>query len=229
MRLSALVLLLALASLLALYHQHVHPAMLADDLRHTGLFAPVIFVVLYALGALIFLPGLVFTLSAGALFGMFWGTVWSLAGATLGATLAFLIGRYLATGWIAQRLNGRLSRLLTRPETQNWRLVAFVRLVPVFPYNLINYVLGLTQIGLVTYVVTSALCMLPSVAAYTYVGYTARAAASGDFAAIQKMLFALGLITALAFLPQFFVWFRARRRTLAEAPPADLAHPDPEL
>jgi uncharacterized membrane protein YdjX (TVP38/TMEM64 family) len=95
-----------------------------------------------------FLPGAVFGLAGGALFGPVWGSLWNLIGATLGATLAFLAARYTAGDWVARRTGARLKALVEGVEAEGWRFVAFVRLVPLFPFNLLNYALGLTRIRL---------------------------------------------------------------------------------
>ena len=102
-----------------------------------------------------------FALAGGALFGPILGSVLNLLGATIGATIAFVLARYVAGDWVARKGAGRLKQLITGVEAEGWRFVAFVRLVPLFPFNLTNYALGLTRIGLLPYVVTSLLCMAP--------------------------------------------------------------------
>ncbi len=87
-------------------------------------------------------------------------------------------------------------------EAEGWRFVAFVRLVPLFPFNLLNYVLGLTRIPLLPYLVTTWICMLPGAVAYTWLGYVGREAAAGGEDIIRKGLLALGLLVAVAFLPR---------------------------
>ncbi len=165
-----------------------------------GVWAPVAFVVVYALAAVFFVPGSVLTLTGGAVFGPVFGTALSLAGATLGATGAFLIARYLAGGWVARKTGGRLEKLVEGVESEGWRFVAFVRLVPIFPFNLLNYALGLTRIPLGQYVIATLTCMLPGAAAYTYLGYAGREALSGTGDALRGGLIALGLLAAVIFL-----------------------------
>jgi len=167
-----------------------------------GLWAPVAYLGLYAAGTIIFLPGALFALAGGALFGPIWGTILNLAGATIGASLAFLIARYIAGGWVERRAGGRVKRLVEGVEAEGWRFVAFVRLVPLFPFNLTNYALGLTRIGFVPYVVTSLICMAPGAVAYTWLGHAGREAITGDASAIRYGLLALGLLAAIAFLPR---------------------------
>lgn len=167
-----------------------------------GSWAPVAYLGLYAAGAVAFLPGSLFSLAGGALFGPVWGTVLNLSGATIGASIAFLIARYIAGGWVERTAGGRLKRLIGGVEAEGWRFVAFVRLVPLFPFNLTNYALGLTRINFVPYVVTSFICMAPGALAYTWLGHAGRGALSGDTSAIRYGLLALGLLAAIAFLPR---------------------------
>lgn len=172
-------------------------------LAQTGAAAPLIFILIYALASVLFLPGSALTLTGGALFGPFWGTLYNLAGATLGATLAFVIARYLASDWVEHKTAGRLKKIKQGVDDEGWRFVAFTRLVPLFPFNLLNYALGLTRIPLRQYITASTICMLPGALAYTYLGYAGREAAAGGESLIQKVLLALALFAAMAFLPHF--------------------------
>lgn len=178
------------------------PALVESAMRDLGAWAPVGHVVLFALGTIVFLPGAIFGLAGGLLFGPFWGTILNLAGATLGATAAFVVGRFVAADWVRGRVGPRLQRLVDGVETEGWRFVAFVRLVPLFPFNLTNYALGLTRISLRDYVVASAICMLPGTLAFTWLGYAGREAAAGNATAIRYGLLALAVLAAMAFLPR---------------------------
>lgn len=167
-----------------------------------GVLAPIVFMLIYALATVLFLPGSVMTLAGGALFGPVLGTLYNLTGATLGAVLAFLISRYFASDWIADKAGGRVKQLINGVEGEGWRFVAFVRLVPLFPFNLLNYALGLTKIRLLHYLIATYVFMLPGTIAYTYLGYTGREAIGGGEGLIQKILIALALLAAVAFLPR---------------------------
>ena len=151
---------------------------------------------------MLFLPGSLLTLAGGALFGPLWGTLYNLTGATLGAALAFLIARYLAADWVQTRAGGIGKRLVQGVEAEGWRFVAFTRLVPLFPFNLLNYALGLTRIPFLHYLVATYVFMLPGALAYTWLGYAGREAAAGGEGLIQKGLIALALLAAVAFLPR---------------------------
>ncbi|BAN68971.1 TVP38/TMEM64 family protein [endosymbiont of unidentified scaly snail isolate Monju] len=187
------------------------PAALAGALERLGTFAPLLFILLYALGTVLFLPGIALTLAGGILFGPVWGTLYNLTGATLGATLAFLLARHLAGDWVRRRSGPRLRRLIEGVEAEGWRFVAFTRLVPLFPFNLLNYALGLTRIPLGQYVLASALCMFPGAIAYTWLGYAGSEAAAGSEGWVQKLLLALALLAAAGFLPRLVRRLRGAR------------------
>ncbi len=174
-----------------------------------GSVGPLVFVALYALGTVIFLPGSVITLAGGALFGPILGTFCNLTGATLGAAIAFLIARYLAADWVAARVGGRLRQLMEGVEREGWRFVAFTRLVPLFPFNLLNYAFGLTRVHFGHYLLATYLCMLPGAIAYSYLGYAGREAVAGGEGMIGKGLLALALLAIIAFLPRLIGALRA--------------------
>jgi uncharacterized membrane protein YdjX (TVP38/TMEM64 family) len=190
-----------------------------------GLAAPVAYLALYSLGTVAFLPGALFALAGGALFGPFWGVLLSVTGATVGASLAFLLARYLAGDWVARRTGGRLRRLIEGVEAEGWRFVAFVRLVPLFPFNLTNYALGLTRIGFMPYAVTSFIAMAPGAVAYTWLGHAGREALAGDASAIRYGLLALGLLAAIAFLPRLLRRLRGPDSSTSTTTPARLSRP----
>jgi uncharacterized membrane protein YdjX (TVP38/TMEM64 family) len=169
-----------------------------------GAVAPLAFVVIYAAAAVLFVPGSALTLAAGALFGPVAGALYSLAGATAGAALAFLLARTLVADWVRRRTGPRLGELVEGIEREGWRFVAFVRLVPLFPYNLLNYALGLTRIPFTQYVVATLVCMAPGAAAYSYLGYAGgEALGGGGREAAGAGLWALGLLGLMVLLPGF--------------------------
>jgi uncharacterized membrane protein YdjX (TVP38/TMEM64 family) len=145
-----------------------------------GIWGPVVFVLGYAVAAVAFIPGSILTLAAGAIFGLGKGTVLVLIGATLGAALAFLVSRYLARGAIEGRLKGdsRFAAIDRAVETEGRKIVFLLRLSPIFPFNLLNYGLGLTKVRFVDYLVASV-GMIPGTLLYVYYGKLA-----GDVAAV---------------------------------------------
>jgi uncharacterized membrane protein YdjX (TVP38/TMEM64 family) len=204
-RLALALLLIAAAALAAVHREEINPAMLdawLGSLGSLGPWAPVAYVVLYALAAVALVPGAIFGLAGGALFGAIWGSLWNLLGATLGATLAFLVARYIAADWVARKAEGLLKRLIEGVDAEGWRFVALVRLVPLFPFNLSNYALGLTRIPLPHYVVATLVFMVPGVVAFTWLGHAGRGALTGEADAVRYGLFALALLAAIALLPR---------------------------
>ena len=194
-----------------LLREQISVESLAARVSALGWYAPLVFIACYAVATVFFLPGLLFTLAGGALFGPFYGTLYNLAGATLGATLAFLTARYIAYDWVAQRTGNRLRQLVEGVEEEGWRFVAFARLVPLFPFNLLNYALGLTRLRLSHYIITSFVFMAPGGAAYTYLGYAGREVASGGEDFIRKALLALAIIATIAFVSQMLLKRRSKQ------------------
>ena len=210
-RLIALGALLGAIGYLAFNQAFLQSASLKNELQHFGQWAPVVFVVIYAFGAILFVPGSILTIAGGALFGPLRVTPCNLSGATLGATLAFLIARYVASDWVTRTAGARLAGLMRGVEEEGWRFVAFVRLVPLFPFNLVNYAFGLTRIRIGEYVLASFVCMVPGALAYTWLGYAGREAALGQSAAIREGLLALALVAGIAFLPRLIRRLKRRR------------------
>lgn len=211
LRLAVPAALLGGAAVAFVYGPELDAAALARWVERADRLGPMLFVALFAAATVLFLPGSVLTLMGGALFGPVWGTLFNLVGATLGATLAFLVARHVAADWVARRTRGRLRRLVAGVEAEGWRFVAFTRLVPLFPFNLLNYALGLTRIGFWPYAATSFVSMLPATFAYTWLGHAGRHALQGGEDLIGKGLLALALLALVAFLPRLVGRFRKDR------------------
>jgi len=214
-----------------------------------GIWGPVVFILGYAVATVAFAPGAVLTLAAGALFGLVYGTVYTLAGATLGASLAFLVSRYVARRAIEHRIAGnpRFQAIDRAVGREGFKIVALLRLSPVFPFNLLNYALGLTRVRFLDYFAASA-AMLPGTLLYVYYGKAAGSlaaafagsggapAAGGHSKAASWALLGVGLLATVAVTTYVTrLAGRALRQELGEpaaAPPADApeasAGPRPE-
>jgi uncharacterized membrane protein YdjX (TVP38/TMEM64 family) len=133
-----------------------------------GKWGPLVFIAFYVLAVVAALPGSALTVAAGALFGSVSGVILVSIAATLGAGLAFLIARYFARDaaarWLSQKEKFRRLDQLT--EEHGAVIVALTRLVPIFPFNLLNYGFGLTRVPFWTYLFWSWLCMLPGTVLY---------------------------------------------------------------
>ncbi len=139
-----------------------------DWIQALGTWGPAVFVFMYAAAVVAALPGSALTVAAGALFGSVLGVIVVSIASTLGAALSFLVARYFARGAVAGWLSDKekFRRLDRMTEERGAIIVALTRLVPIFPFNLLNYGFGLTRVPFWTYVFWSWLCMLPGTVLY---------------------------------------------------------------
>ena len=170
-----------------------------------GPWGPVIFVLLYVAATVLSLPGAILTLGAGFVFGVVKGSIIVSISATLGATAAFLVGRYLARGWVAKKTEGnaKFKAIDEAVGREGWKIVGLLRLSPVFPFNLLNYLLSVTRVSLRDYFFASWIGMMPGTVMYVYLGSLA-----GDLAAVgsgqpasssaQSVLKVVGLLATIA-------------------------------
>lgn len=185
-----------------------------------------LFVLIYVVGTVCFVPGAPMTLAGGALFGVAFGTVLVSVGATLGATLAFLIGRTVARDWIIRRSDAwpRFRAIDRAVRARGFLVVLLARLTPALPFFLLNYAFGATGVRLREYVLGSWLGTIPLIAAYAYAGSLAvdlaGAMAGGLRLGIGSWaLLGLGFALTLAIL---LVLTRVARRQLALAVGEDI-------
>lgn len=170
-----------------------------------GVWGPVVFILGYAVAAVAFVPGSLLTLAAGAVFGLVKGTIYTFLGATLGASAAFLVARYGARRAIERRIAGnpRFSAVDRAVGREGFKIVALLRLSPIFPFNLLNYSLGLTKVSFLSYVAAS-IAMLPGTLLYVYYGKAAGSlAALAGGAQTEKgpgswILLSVGLLATIA-------------------------------
>lgn len=136
-----------------------------------GAAAPVAFVFVYACATVAFVPGFILTLAAGAIFGLALGTLYTLIAASCGASLAFLVSRYAARGFVERRIakHPEFAAVERAVSREGRRIVFLLRLSPLFPFNFLNYALGLTSVRFVDYIVACP-GMLPGTLLYVYYG-----------------------------------------------------------
>lgn len=177
MRRSLIVLVLAALVALAVFAGgRANPAealaALVAYARNAGVFGIAWFAAVYVASAVALLPGAALTLAAGFVYGPVVGTLIVSPVSVLAATCAFLLGRTVARGWIGRRVAGepRFAAVDEAVGRQGFRIVALLRLSPLFPFNLLNYALGLTKVRLRDYVLASWLGMLPGTVIYVYLG-----------------------------------------------------------
>jgi len=169
-----------------------------------GIIAPIVYIGLYIIAALFFLPGLPVTLLAGIAFGPLLGALYANIGATLGASAAFLASRYAARGMVEgwAKRNEQFRKIDEGVKNQGWRMLMITRLVPIFPYNIQNFAYGLTKINLVTFIIVSFICMLPGAAAFTFM---AGAIGAGESPTQILMYLSIGaiLLVGMSLIPGY--------------------------
>ncbi|WP_317619421.1 TVP38/TMEM64 family protein [Laspinema olomoucense] len=145
-----------------------------------GVVGGIAFIAIYIAATVAFVPGSILTLGAGVVFGVVLGSVYVFLGATLGAIAAFLVGRYLARGWISQKIEGnqKFGAIDKAVAREGLKIVLLTRLSPIFPFNLLNYAFGITGVTLKDYALGS-IGMIPATLMYVYIGSLA-----GDLARI---------------------------------------------
>ncbi len=143
-----------------------------DWIKGLGPLGIILYMGVYAVATVLFLPGWIFTVGAGIAFGLLWGTFAAICGATIGASLAFLLSRYVARDSISKRFgkNKKFKQIDAAIGKQGWKMVGLLRLSPLIPFNLSNYLYGLTAIAFVPYVIASFVGMLPGTLLYVYLG-----------------------------------------------------------
>ena len=189
-----------LATLLAVLASEglLAPARIRELVQDAPIAAPVVFVLVYALLTVLLIPGGVRSLVAGALFGPIWGTVVTVIGATIGATVAFLIARSLGRAQVERITGSRIARIDRWITDRGLGAVLFVRLVPLFPFNTVNYAAGLTGLRLRTFAFGTLIGMTPGTAAYVGLGAGLDAPNSRGFLTSAAVLVGLSLAGIVA-------------------------------
>src|SRR5437868_542706 len=171
--------------------------------QQLGAIGVVVFIIAYAIATVLFLPGWIFTVSAGLIYGVFGGTLVALTGAVIGASLAFLVARYLLRRNIEEmtKKNPRFAAIDQAIGKNGWKIVGLLRLSPLIPFNLSNYFYGITSVTFGAYVLVSAVGMIPGTLLYAYLGAIGQAGVSGGATARsnwQYVLLGVGLIATIA-------------------------------
>ncbi len=172
-----------------------------DWISRLGPWGPVIFIGVYVLATVLFIPGSVLTLGAGALFGVALGSVCVSVSATLGATAAFLVGRYLARDAVARKVesNERFAAIDRAVADEGWKIVLLTRLSPIFPFTLLNYAFGLTRIPLSHYLLASWVGMIPGTVMYVYLGSLVHVGTGRRHRTVGEwVIYGVGLLATLA-------------------------------
>ncbi len=197
-----LVLLIALAALTWKLSTWLTPQQLQQALQQTGGWAPVLYIGLFVLLPTFFFPVAVLALAGGLLFGLWWGSVYTFIGAVLNCALMFLLARYVGRSQVQRLVEQKLSpqwqrRLQMADGKEGFLLLIILRLIPAVPYNLINYTFGLTGISFSSYLLASAIGIIPGTFAFINIGDKTLEAGSPSFWIAIGLLVLLLVVTGL--------------------------------
>ena len=176
-----------------------------------GVWGPLVYMLIYAVAPSFMMPGLPLTVTGGILFGPLWGTIYVLIGATIGASIAFLIARYMGRSWVEGVVKGgKLKELDEKVQKQGWKIVAFTRLIPLFPYNFLNYAFGLTNVRFSHYVIATFIFMAPGAAAYVIFSSSILDIFKGKIS--KEFVIGAVLVILVSLLPVLYKKFKAKGR-----------------
>jgi uncharacterized membrane protein YdjX (TVP38/TMEM64 family) len=164
-------------------------------------FAPLVFVAIMIATSLVFVPRTILVVAGGLLFGLWWGLLWSTLGSTLGSLLCFVLARYVNAGLVDEATLPRLAPVLRAAERGGWRIVAFLRLVPILPNTPVNYALALTRVSLPAYAFGTLVGQMPTTFVWCEVGASGNTALSGGNWVMPTLL-ALALLAISLVLPR---------------------------
>ncbi|MEG3896533.1 MULTISPECIES: TVP38/TMEM64 family protein [unclassified Microcoleus] len=175
-----------------------------ESIASLGPWGPAAFILIYIVATVLFIPGSLLTLGSGVLFGVVGGSVCVSIGSVLGATCAFLTGRYLTRDWVSKQIEGnqKFKAIDAAVASEGWKIVLLTRLSPIFPFNLLNYAFGVTQVSLKDYFFASWIGMIPGTVMYVYIGSLAGSlAALGSSGrsrtAAEWALYGIGLLATI--------------------------------
>jgi len=172
------------------------------------------FMALYITQTALSLPGAaILSLAAGAIFGSLMGTVYANIAATIGATLAFLVTRYLLRDAIQNRFGARLEYLNRELETRGFNYLLFLRLVPLFPFFLINLAAGLTRLPLRTFVLGTMIGIIPGGFVYVNAGASLATITSLSGIASPRVVGSFALLGLFALVPVLYNRVKAGKKT----------------
>jgi uncharacterized membrane protein YdjX (TVP38/TMEM64 family) len=188
----------------------------------SSVWAPVVFVAVYSLATALALPGSLITIVGGAVFGFGWGALLNSIGANIGANAAFKLARGLGREGVEQIVGARLRGLDHATEQHGFWGLLILRLVPLVPFNALNFGSGLTAIRWRDYALATVLGILPGTLVYTFFADALMQGATGaSEAARTRLWIAGGLLAALSLIPLVArrLGFRLPARSSGEAAP----------
>jgi uncharacterized membrane protein YdjX (TVP38/TMEM64 family) len=137
--------------------------------------APLIYIGLYIIAVIFAVPGFALTIVAGPIFGLWWGTLYVVIASNIGTQITFFISRYAGRDFIARIIKHEsfLDKVSKKFEKNDFLVMLYIRLIPLFPFNVINYLCGLTPVRYKSYTIATFVGMLPGTFVYVYLSTSA--------------------------------------------------------
>lgn len=201
-RLIGIALFLLLAFILAYSLNYPSLNAIRGDVRQIGFLAPIMFILVYAIATLFFVPKNLLSIAAGGVFGMIPGTLFVVAGATIGSIIAFVASRRIGRLSVERLAGRKISQIDARLSERPFVGILLARLIPIVPFTLLNYAAGLSAVGFSAYLGATVLGMLPGTASYVALGAYGIHLRSWEF-----------IVAVLAFLGFFFLLRKLAKRT----------------
>ena len=147
-----------------------NPQLIKAKVLSWGAWGPIGFMLLYAFGPSLLVPGAVMTLAAGLAFGTVWGSVYSILGADMGALVAFGAGRFLGKSFVNSMFSGRFGDTLDKIARNGFQIILYLRVFPIIPYNALNLLAGASPITFRDYFWASMIGMVPGTILFAFLG-----------------------------------------------------------
>jgi len=176
---------------------YLRPGRIREAVLSFGIWAPAIFLLLFSIGPVFMWPEMILAMTAGLAFGPIWGTLLTIIGATLGGTLAFLVARYLGRDFVKRFIQGKMKMLDEKSAEHGFKIIFFLRLIPLVPFNALDYAAGLSKIRLRDYILGTFLGIMPGAFAYVNLGSNLENIYSWEF--VLAVMFLGSLVFAQAF------------------------------
>ncbi|MEG3438227.1 TVP38/TMEM64 family protein [Pannus brasiliensis CCIBt3594] len=184
----------------------IDPEQLQAWLRRMGIWAPLLYILLYTIGTILILPSTPLNLSGGALFGVWMGTVWTTIAALVAAVVAFAFTRTIGREYTARKFRGKWEAIDAEMQQGGLFYMFAIRLLPIIPYGLVNFAAGLTSVRFRDYLLGTFLGTVPGVLPFVLMGSGLKSLGKGD---IFPLMVAFTLIAALVGVG---TWYRRRRQ-----------------
>lgn len=185
----------------------IQPETIQNFLNRLGIWSPIIYILLYTIGTILLLPSTPLNLTGGALFGVWWGTFWTAIAAILAALVSFYYSRTIGKDWVQAKFGEKIQTVDAEIQQGGLFYLFAIRLLPIIPYGIVNFVAGLTSITLKDYLLGTTLGTVPGILPFVMIGAGIQAIGKGDLLPLTVAFALVGILVGGA------TWYRRRRQS----------------